>query len=243
MKTGVLFSGGKDSNLAVCRLLNAGHEVAVLISAIPKRDDSWMFHVPNIERAGLQAESMGYPWERVEVSGVMDAELAEFERGLLRISERWGLEAIGTGAIASRYQRDRVEGMCRRLGLECISPLWAQNEEGLLKEMLALGFDVIFTSVSAEGLTKDWLGSRLYGQRISSLLKLNSKYRINISGEGGEYETFVCDSPLFKKRIKIISASLSWRHNSGTLSIDNVELVDKDQVAGVHKSPSDGVSG
>jgi len=229
MQTGVLISGGKDSNLAICRLLTAGHDVAVLISAIPKRDVSWMFHVPNMERAGLQAESMGYPWERVEVSGIMDAELEEFERGLLRISEIWGLEAIGTGAIASRYQRDRVEGMCRRLGLECISPLWAQNEEGMLREMLTLGFEVIFTSVSAEGLTKDWLGSRLDGQRISSLLRLNSKYHINISGEGGEYETFVCDSPLFRKRINIISARLSWHHNSGTLAIDNAELVEKDQ--------------
>ncbi len=227
MKTGILFSGGKDSNLALWRLLKAGHEITVLISAIPKRDDSWMFHVPNIEYARLQAESMGYPWERVEVSGIMEAEMAELERDMICVSQRWGLEAIGTGAIASRYQRDRVEGMCRRLGLECLSPLWAQDEEALLREMLALGFEVVFTSVSAEGLTKDWLGSRLDEQRISSLLKLNEKHLVNVSGEGGEYETFVSNSPLFRKRIRIISTSMSWHHNSGTLAINEAELVEK----------------
>lgn len=227
VRIGVLFSGGKDSNLALYRLLRGGHDVAVLISAIPKRGDSWMFHVPNVEHAGLQAASMGYPWERVEVSGVADAEMDEFEQAMRGLSKKWGLDALGTGAIASRYQRDRIEGMCSRLDLECVSPLWAQDEEALLRETLALGFDVMFTSVSAEGLTKDWLGSRLDDDRISSLLRLKSKNMINISGEGGEYETFVCDSPLFRKRINILSASLDWRHNSGTLTIDRAELVGK----------------
>ncbi len=227
MKTAILYSGGKDSNLALLRLLNAGHDIAVLVSVVPKRDDSWMFHIPNIEYARMQAESMGYPWERVEVSGNKEAEVAELEAAMLRISEDWCVEAVGTGAIASRYQKSRVEGICQRLGLESLSPLWGQDEAGLLKELLALRFEVYFTSVSAEGLTEQWLGRRLDDESVKLLLALKAKYSINASGEGGEYETFVADSPLFRRRINIISATRHWHHNSGTWAIDKAELVEK----------------
>jgi diphthine-ammonia ligase len=30
---------------------------------------------------------------------------------------------------------------------------------------------------------------------------MNEKYGVNVCGEGGEYETFTLDCPLFKKRI------------------------------------------
>lgn len=33
------------------------------------------------------------------------------------------------------------------------------------------------------------------------LVKMQEKYGVNVCGEGGEYETFTLDCPLFKKRI------------------------------------------
>jgi len=38
---------------------------------------------------------------------------------------------------------------------------------------------------------------------LETFLKLNKKIGFNIAGEGGEYETFVIDAPLFKKKIEI----------------------------------------
>jgi len=43
---------------------------------------------------------------------------------------------------------------------------------------------------------------------------LNEKYKINIAGEGGEYESFVLNCPLFKKPIKIKSYIDSGNENS-----------------------------
>ena len=40
---------------------------------------------------------------------------------------------------------------------------------------------------------------------IEEMKKLKEKYQINPAGEGGEYETFVINSPLFKKGGKIKS--------------------------------------
>jgi len=44
MRVAVLVTGGKDSVLALHRVLNEGYEVKYLVSMIPLRADSWMFH-------------------------------------------------------------------------------------------------------------------------------------------------------------------------------------------------------
>lgn len=227
MRVAVLYSGGKDSNLAAYYMLQAGHNIVALITAVPLRQDSWMFHHPNVEHAGVQAGCMGVRWERLTVSGKKEVEVQELQRQIITLKERLGFEALCTGAIASRYQRERVASLCSKLELTELSPLWGLQEESLLRELLSLGFEVYFSSVSAEGLGSEWLGSRLDEQRVQSLLRLKERYRINASGEGGEYETFVCDSPLFRKRIRVIEAESSWTHNSGTWNIKRLETVEK----------------
>jgi asparagine synthase (glutamine-hydrolysing) len=227
MRVAVLYSGGKDSNLAAYHTLQAGHNIVALITAVPLRQDSWMFHHPNVEHAGIQAGCMGVRWERLAVSGEKEVEVQELQRQIIPLKEKLGFEAICTGAIASRYQRERVVRLCGELGLAELSPLWGLQEESLLRELLFLGFEVYFSSVSAEGLGRDWLGSRLDEQRVQSLLRVKERYGINASGEGGEYETFVCDSPLFRRRIRVIEAEASWVHNSGTWDIKRLETVEK----------------
>ena len=40
----------------------------------------------------------------------------------------------------------------------------------------------------------------------TELTTLNRKFGVNVCGEGGEYETFSLDSPLFRKRLSITSS-------------------------------------
>jgi ABC transporter with metal-binding/Fe-S-binding domain ATP-binding protein len=187
-----------------------------------------MFHLPNIELTSVQADCMGLPWIRIEVSGKKEEEVEQMLASLRPIKERLKIEAICTGAIASNYQRKRVRKVCSSLGCEEFSPLWGTPEESLLNELLSLHFEIYFTSVSAEGLGRDWLGSRLDEDRVRSLLELKEKYRINASGEGGEYETFVCDCPMFRKRIAITEGLVNWQRNSGTWAIKRWTLEEKD---------------
>lgn len=227
MRVAFLYSGGKDSNLATHKICRKRHELIALVSVMAKKSDSWMFHIPNVELTKIQADCMGIPWVGVAVSGEKEVEVQELCSVLSHLKDKWNIEGIGTGAIASRYQRDRIAQICRKLGLEELSPLWGAPEEILLREILDLGFEVYFTSVSAEGLSRNWLGRRLDNELVVSLLRLKEKYGINASGEGGEYETFVCDAPLFKKRIKILEAETLWHHNSGTWSIKKFEVINK----------------
>jgi len=227
MRVAALYSGGKDSNLAALRVKSDGHDLACLITASPFRADSYMFHVPNVALARHQAECIGVPWVEVKVSGIKELEVLELAEALPGIAEAHRIDAIVTGAIASRYQKERVDEVCKRAGLLHLHPLWDQDEEVLIREMIGLGFEIYFTSVSAEGLGPEWLGRRLDHDALEDLLRLHSKHGINVSGEGGEYETFVCDMPLFKSRIRITSANKSWQRTSGYVQITGIELVKK----------------
>jgi len=57
----VLFSGGKDSTRTVHWCLENGYEVKYLVSLIPEREDSYMYHYPNIHLVDKLAEAIGIP--------------------------------------------------------------------------------------------------------------------------------------------------------------------------------------
>jgi uncharacterized protein (TIGR00290 family) len=59
--------------------------------------------------------------------------------------------------------------------------------------------------VFAYPLTQSWLGRIIDKKFIEEIKILNEKYKIHMAGEGGEYESFVLDCPLFKKPLNISS--------------------------------------
>jgi len=186
-----------------------------------------MFHFPNLKWTALQAESIGVPLLTEETEGVKEEELADLERALANAKSRFDLEGIYTGALASVYQKTRVERVCGSLSLKCISPLWGADPEAHLHRLVAEGFAVIVVSVSALGLDQKWLGRKLDGPNIDELVALGRKFRFHVGLEGGEGETFVLDAPFFSKRIEILSSEKHWKGDSGYLEIAQAALVSK----------------
>ncbi|XP_021776073.1 diphthine--ammonia ligase-like isoform X2 [Chenopodium quinoa] len=108
------------------------------------------------------------------------------------------IAAVSSGAIASDYQRLRVESVCSRLGLVSLSYLWKQEQSLLFQEMISSGIVAIIVKVAAIGLhPAKHLGKEL-AELQSHLHHLNGLYGSNVCGEGGEYETLTLDCPLFK---------------------------------------------
>ncbi|XP_020590268.1 diphthine--ammonia ligase isoform X2 [Phalaenopsis equestris] len=104
--------------------------------------------------------------------------------------------AVSSGAIASDYQRLRVESVCTRLGLVSLAYLWKEDQVLLLEEMIRRGIVAVIIKVAAMGLNQKHLGRELVDLQ-SHLLQMNELYGINVCGEGGEYETLTLDCPLF----------------------------------------------
>jgi len=223
MRVAVLATGGKDSALALYKVLNEDHEVKYLVSMIPLREDSWMFHYPNIRLVDLFAEAAEIQLVKAETLAVKEREVED----LKRLIEGLDVDAIVSGAIASNYQKSRIEKICEQLRLKCIAPLWHKNPLDILKEILGLKFEVIITGVYAYGFSEEWLGRKIDEASVKALIELNKQYGVSLVGEGGEYETLVLDAPFFKKRIKIVEAEKIWKNQSGYFLITKAKLENK----------------
>jgi len=226
MKLGVLFSGGKDSIFA-CRRAMEKNQVACLITLVSENPDSYMFHTPNIRRTGLQAEAIGIPLLTWPTHGVKEEELEDLSAAVAAARKRYAVQGIVTGAIESIYQAARVQRICRDQDLWCFNPLWQTNQIDYLRRLLKEDFSIIISGVYAYPFDASWLGARLTEERIQMLERLQKKYKINPSGEGGELETFVLDGPFFQKRIEIMKASQSYANYRGQFVIEDMQLVEK----------------
>jgi predicted ATP pyrophosphatase (TIGR00289 family) len=170
---------------------------------------------------------MGIPQITEKTAGVKEEELVDLTRALRNAQAAYGIEGICTGALASVYQKSRVERICSSLGLECLSPLWGIDPETHLRRLLRDGFLVSVVSVSALGLTEDWLGRTLDNAAVEDLVLLAKKYRFHVGLEGGEGETFVLDCPVFSERVEIRSFRKHWNGDSGYYEITDAALAPK----------------
>lgn len=227
MKIASLFSGGKDSTYAAW-IASKEHEIKYLVTMKSSNRESYMFHTAGIEITETQSESMGIPILYRETEGVKEDELNDLEKILSEL-KRKGIEGITTGAVASNYQKSRIEALCKNLGLGCISPLWGRNPEELLEEMVKNGFDIIIVAVAAGGLDESWLGRKIDEKCVVDLVLLHRKNGIHIMGEGGEYETLVTDCPMFRKKITFEESEKVWdrKTRSGELIIKKYMLSEK----------------
>jgi ABC transporter with metal-binding/Fe-S-binding domain ATP-binding protein len=226
MKVGALWSGGKDSSYAAY-LASKTDRLVCLMTVFPPSPMSYMFHFPNLKWTGLQAEAAGLPQVTQITAGVKEEELQDLEAVLEKATKRYGIDAVCTGALASDYQKTRVERVCSGLGLKCLSPLWHSDPESHLRALLRDGFVFQVVSVSALGLGQSWLGRTIDSAAIDELVKLGAKYRFHIGFEGGEAETFVLDCPLFSRRIEILRSEKHWSGDSGYLEIADARLADR----------------
>ncbi|KAG1752662.1 uncharacterized protein EDB91DRAFT_1103724 [Suillus paluster] len=223
MKYIALLSGGKDScyNLSHC---NAhGHELVAAATLSPQSGkdeiDSYLYQTVGQDAIEFVARALDVPLYRRVIqgdaieqnveygsrsagsAGVMGDETEDLY-ALLKDAKLHhpDVQGVSVGAILSNYQRVRVEHVCRRLSLTPLAYLWQRDQAELLSEMIDAGIKSVLIKVAGIGLTVKHLGKTLHEMQ-DTLTRLNSLYGLHICGEGGEYETFTLDSPLFKHRI------------------------------------------
>lgn len=227
MKLAALFSGGKDSTFALYQAMKEEHEIKYLITISPRRQDSWMFHHPCIKLTKLQSKILGIKQIFREIEGEKEKELEDLKKVLEYVRD--DVDGVISGTVSSSYQKSRIDKICEQLKLKNITPLWHRDPKELWKEEIQSGFEIIITAVSTDGLDRTWLGKRIDMTNLAKLKQLSEKFGFNISGEGGEFESLVCDCPIFKKKIKILDFDSIWdnKTNSGYLEIVKVKLIPK----------------
>jgi len=226
MRLGVLFSGGKDSTLALHKAAEK-EEIVCLITLVSENKESFMFHTPNIDVTALQAEALGLPLIRKATKGEPEEELKDLEEAIAQAVQDFKIEGVVTGAVESVYQAARIQQICNRLCVWCLNPLWKRNQKALLEEVVVAGFKTVISGVFAYPLDETWLGKQIDSEMIGQLLALSEEYGLSPSGEGGEIETTVLDAPLFKKQIEVLDSEVEAHGNSGVFRIKKARLTEK----------------
>lgn len=220
MKLGILFSGGKDSTYAAYLAKKAGYEISCLISIQSENSDSFMFHTPSILSTEKQAKVMNLPLIIQKTKGKKELELVDLEKAIKKAKSQFGIEGIITGALQSIYQSSRIQKICNKLNLECFNPLWQKDEIEYLNELIKDKFKIIIITVAAYPLDEKWLGREIDKKFIDEVQILEQKYKIHPAGEGGEFETFVLDCPLFSRALKVQSFKDLGEKNSWRMEIE-----------------------
>jgi diphthine-ammonia ligase len=220
-----LLSGGKDSLYNMYLATKDEHHVVAIANLRPpssdKSDelDSYMYQTVGHQAIDHIARALEIPLFRSEITGTpknkdlyyendstQEDEVEQLYHLLKSIRDEHGIDfnAVSVGAIASSYQKSRVENVCQRLGIEMLAYLWNKDQDQLLQSMIDDKFEAILIKVACMGLTGQHLGCSISDMQ-SVLRKLNLEYGTNICGEGGEYETLVLDCPMYKKRLELDS--------------------------------------
>ena len=225
MKVAALVSGGKDSVLAAHVALQHGWDVTHVVTVRPRASDSYMFHSPNTSLGPLLAGAFGLPLVEVETAGEKERELDDLAHALGGLD----VEGFVSGALASEYQRVRLEGIGHRLGLKSFTPLWHKSPDEVLRTVTGPGWDVRFAAVAAEGLGESWLGRRMDDAAHDDLTRLHERFGVHVGGEGGEYESLVLDAPLWRRRIEVVRARAQWRRDGGAWVVEEARLAPKER--------------
>jgi len=223
MKVAALFSGGKDSVFSVYITQQYGWDITHLVTLVSENKDSWMFHSINIHLTDLLAESLGIPLVKRTTTGEKESELQDLGALLHDLP----IDGVISGAIASEYQRTRIERVCDNLGIKSFTPLWHKKPEVLLRDQAQAGFKSIIVGVFANGFDESWLGRPISEETIRQLLEHQARYGINVAGEGGEFETLVLDGPILTKKLVIDETEKEWRRDSGVLRVKHAHLASR----------------
>lgn len=218
MRVIALLSGGKDSVAAVEVAQGFGWDVVGALVLRPAQDDAWMFHTPALDVVQGVAQCLGLPLRQANVRTGPQEEVNDLETALADAKAAWGLDGIVSGALASEYQRTRIDAIGHRLGLKTFAPLWHKDPTTYLRGLLAGGYDLRFTRTAADGVPNAWCGQALDADKVAAMQA--HRARPHVAGEGGEYESLVLDAPHYRRRLVIDRARVEATASRATWVVE-----------------------
>ena len=193
------WSGGKDSALALYRILQCGrYEVAALLTTCNEHFQRVSMHGVRLELLEQQAESIGLPLEKIFVSQRSSNE--EYQQKMsacLLAHKARGVTACAFGDIfLEDLKRWREENLAK-VGMRGIFPIWKVDSRDLIREFFALGFGTAICCVNDAYLGEDAVGRNIDADFIASLPP-----EVDPCGENGEFHSFAFAGPIFKQPVK-----------------------------------------
>ncbi|RSK27243.1 diphthine--ammonia ligase [Bacillus sp. HMF5848] len=199
-KIAVSFSGGKDSTLALYRLIQTKQwDIHCLITTITETYQRVSIHGFCEELLHSQSDSLGIPLKKVYIPINCTNEHYKFKMNkALKELVNEGVTHVMFGDIFLEDIKIYREELIRPHGLHAVFPLWGENTVQLLEEFIALSFEAVITCVDTEVLSEKYAGKTINTAFAKFLPK-----GVDPCGENGEFHSFVFNGPIFRKPINI----------------------------------------
>jgi len=201
MRFAMSYSCGKDSTLALDRMISGGNECVALVIVMNSAQGRSYFHGADEKVLERYEDALGIPLIKCPSDGY-DYHLA-IEKGFLRAKEM-GAEAVCFGDIDIEGNRAWAEERCVNAGLSSVFPLWHRNREENVKDIIEKGYRCVIKSINNTLLPKDLLGRYVDDDSV----RIMKDAGIDICGENGEYHTLAEDGPLFRKSMGFIRGEI-----------------------------------
>lgn len=187
------WSGGKDSALALSRLLAQGDVVVdrLVTTTHPERQASTVHGLP-VELLEAQACSIGIGLQTIPLPGAGLEGYVEVMQAAAVQMCREGIDSFAFGDLTCSDVWRHKEEQFGPLGIEVLEPLWGMTSSECIEEFLQSGIEAVTVVVDASVLDKGDVGARLDRQFIERL-----PAGTDPCGEFGEYHSFAYDGPLF----------------------------------------------
>ena len=198
MKFIMSYSCGKDSTLALHKMLAAGHEPAALVVMFNESAGRSYFHGADRPMLEAYGRALGLPVRPVPTAG--ETYHLAMETALVRIARETGAEAVCFGDIDIQANRDWCEARARAAGLKPFFPLWQRDRRENVREVMDLGYRCIIKSIHNPLLPRSLLGRVLDGDAAAEMVR----HGIDICGENGEYRTLAVDGPIFRQPLPFV---------------------------------------
>jgi uncharacterized protein (TIGR00290 family) len=206
-----MWSGGKDSALALTRARASGLEIGVLLNFVDRATGRVRFHATRAELIAAQTRAAGVPLRQLAVS--WDEFEGVFRRALGRLKDE-GFAGVIFGDIHLADVRAWYEERVRAAGLEHVEPIWREDPSALLREFVAGGGRAVITCCELSKLGEGWLGRTIDERFVDEIASAG----IDVCGENGEYHSFAFDGPAFRTPIAWIAGAR--RHEDGFVQLD-----------------------
>jgi len=218
----MLWTGGKDSSLALHEAWGEGYDVCCLVTFAPAEPD---FLAHPLKFMMMQAQALGLAHYVFPVREPYDK---GYEAALRRLRDEMGIGTVITGDIAEVDCRPNwIRERSRPLGLNVHTPLWGRDRATVLDQLLGHGFKVVFSCIKTQWLAEDWVGRELNRTAIDDLRMVRERNGIDLCGEEGEYHTLVADGPRFRHAIRIKKFSSRTSETMAYMDIGALELIPK----------------
>ena len=206
-KAAILWTGGKDSCIALHDAVKRGYTIAGLFTFTPESPD---FLAHPLDAVALQAEALELPHVRLLVTAPYRE---SYTQHLVRLREEEGINCVFTGDI------DEVDGCsswmeqcCNAAGMELVRPLWKMNRKAVFEHAAAIKMHFMITCAMPAHFDKTWPGRTFDAADLAELENYTASRAIDLCGENGEYHTMVTDALLFKKRLVLQDAVTEERN-------------------------------